>query len=109
MPRSKMLVTLPAVPSISNAILRNPIRQIAGRSLEVRGDFLRFNRGRPDGYLLKPTDGASDILVVEASKYLQETDSRIVLATIEGVPSESLDLSGGNGFGIHTSQGRIPS
>jgi superfamily II DNA or RNA helicase len=75
-----MTVKLPDLLAIREDLDGNPIRQIAVRDVVVEGDFVRFSRGNLDGFLVRPSDGSREILIVRTLRGVLDSDRRVVLA-----------------------------
>jgi superfamily II DNA or RNA helicase len=88
-----MRIKLPNIFAIREDIEGNPLRQLAARDVVIDGDFATFRRGQLNGFLLRPSDGSPEILVVRNLRGVLDTDQRVVLAP--AVTTANTDASSG--------------
>lgn len=90
---NKMRVDFPDVLGIDEWLMGSPIRQVAERGWAAEGTLVPFSRGKRKGLLFTPDDGGAEIIVAPDSKFVQQSDTHVILlAKVSGPTS---DLRGG--------------
>lgn len=88
-----MLIILPRVLAVDEAVAGNLIQQIGEPSVQVEGTLAHFTQDRLHGFIFREIGSDEETLIVPRSKQLWGSHSRVLTASIPDGTVSTIDLS----------------